>query len=949
MSLPYAKIDVPPEAAAGILRAAKVLIPDADLAGDGREGHPHVTVKFGVREDPGALRAAAAPFLPMTVTLGRVKVFPPSKPSGGAAPVVVEAWAEGLAGLHDAVDKAVGARADDFPYAPHVTLAYVKGEAADKYAGDDSLAGIAFRVDAVVLAGGPPTALTAAAPWGPAPGRFPNLVSRNFIRTYILGAHQGEFVDWWRINDHEQWELVEKDVADLRDEVEPLLSTEPWNRADRTTCQEYAAMAGEFPPIVLDYQGEVVDGQHRAAAAMLRGDATIMAYEPMPAPLPRPKQGGTEARTTVGGLDLSGVVADVLRVFPEATGIEAGGSLARGELDSKPGKKSDIDILIRLPRESALHGGMRSDELFKKWRGGLGGRQLDFITTWPGGNRVGQHLYRWEQGLPTPAALLWGEAYDEAADREGYLGKLREHGLLDDDAAGGTGPKPWSPAWPKKAAAAVSGEEVLAYMMRLNKWDKATALGVLGLDEYGSDFTLRDFPLSKLEAGDDYNPALAKKYAELGTPIPPIVLGYDTDWSTFPRGRRLAIRDGNHRVAAGKIRGDGTIKAYVPVRTTARKGAARVTWWRADTGYRHSRSTTAADVIRDEQESGNYPDFPEAKLKELESYPATALTWVTKSRQEAARYGKPEKYPIGDPEVVVTDPDGGYLVLDRSLGRNKTAAADEATFPAGTRFYRGVGEDEVHAPSVAADGCLWLTQSRTFARTYIPAAGLELMTGLRSLCRPPDARSGLAGIQKQLGYEYTDVDYKGGTRAMSWKAPKALERIRGPYPKREDYPDAEAWYKATADWQTEGDRKFRDWVRQRLAEFGYEPSRDDAYDPYYRLKVEMAGGQDRLLPNKFQEGTLLAFESTAPLRVYDMTYGGRAEGDLMEPDYNEIGLFRKFEAAGYDGVQINDFAQAEGHGNVGHRSVGLFRGALGKVKEVARETTTHPEDLWGDA
>ena len=941
MSLPYAKIDVPPEAAA--------LIPDADLAGDGREGHPHVTVKFGVREDPGALRAAAAPFLPMTVTLGRVKVFPPSKPSGGAAPVVVEAWAEGLAGLHDAVDKAVGARADDFPYAPHVTLAYVKGEAADKYAGDDSLAGIAFRLDAVVLAGGPPTALTAAAPWGPAPGRFPNLVSRNFIRTYILGAHQGEFVDWWRINDHEQWELVEKDVADLRDEVEPLLSTEPWNRADRTTCQEYAAMAGEFPPIVLDYQGEVVDGQHRAAAAMLRGDATIMAYEPMPAPLPRPKQGGTEARTTVGGLDLSGVVADVLRVFPEATGIEAGGSLARGELDSKPGKKSDIDILIRLPRESALHGGMRSDELFKKWRGGLGGRQLDFITTWPGGNRVGQHLYRWEQGLPTPAALLWGEAYDEAADREGYLGKLREHGLLDDDAAGGTGPKPWSPAWPKKAAAAVSGEEVLAYMMRLNKWDKATALGVLGLDEYGSDFTLRDFPLSKLEAGDDYNPALAKKYAELGTPIPPIVLGYDTDWSTFPRGRRLAIRDGNHRVAAGKIRGDGTIKAYVPVRTTARKGAARVTWWRADTGYRHSRSTTAADVIRDEQESGNYPDFPEAKLKELESYPATALTWVTKSRQEAARYGKPEKYPIGDPEVVVTDPDGGYLVLDRSLGRNKTAAADEATFPAGTRFYRGVGEDEVHAPSVAADGCLWLTQSRTFARTYIPAAGLELMTGLRSLCRPPDARSGLAGIQKQLGYEYTDVDYKGGTRAMSWKAPKALERIRGPYPKREDYPDAEAWYKATADWQTEGDRKFRDWVRQRLAEFGYEPSRDDAYDPYYRLKVEMAGGQDRLLPNKFQEGTLLAFESTAPLRVYDMTYGGRAEGDLMEPDYNEIGLFRKFEAAGYDGVQINDFAQAEGHGNVGHRSVGLFRGALGKVKEVARETTTHPEDLWGDA
>jgi len=115
----------------------------------------------------------------------------------------------------------------------------------------------------------------------------------------------------------------------------------------------------------------------------------------------------------------------------------------------------------------------------------------------------------------------------------------------------------------------ISGKDVLGYLMRLNGWSKETALQVLTVDGYGSEYSLEDFPLRRLRAGDDYNPVLSREYAERPTPFPPIVLGYDWDWAGsrppqfFPRPR-LVIRDGNHRVDAAKRRGDKAIRAYVP-------------------------------------------------------------------------------------------------------------------------------------------------------------------------------------------------------------------------------------------------------------------------------------------------------------------------------------------------------------------------------------------------
>jgi ParB-like chromosome segregation protein Spo0J len=78
----------------------------------------------------------------------------------------------------------------------------------------------------------------------------------------------------------------------------------------------------------------------------------------------------------------------------------------------------------------------------------------------------------------------------------------------------------------------------------------------VGLDA-GGDYLLDDeYDLGKLEAGDDYDPSLAERYAKMKAPFPPIVLNIEGE-----------IRDGNHRVAAAKIRGDKTIRAYVPLDT----------------------------------------------------------------------------------------------------------------------------------------------------------------------------------------------------------------------------------------------------------------------------------------------------------------------------------------------------------------------------------------------
>lgn len=145
------QIDVPGGAAATILDLGRELIADEMLAGDGRVETPHVTVKYGVREDEALLRQACAGFTPFTITLGKTQIFTPTEASGGVAPVVVEVHANQLPALHEAVGAAMGTFKDTMPYVPHITIAYVKPEEAQHFAGNDMFSGISFQATAITL------------------------------------------------------------------------------------------------------------------------------------------------------------------------------------------------------------------------------------------------------------------------------------------------------------------------------------------------------------------------------------------------------------------------------------------------------------------------------------------------------------------------------------------------------------------------------------------------------------------------------------------------------------------------------------------------------------------------------------------------------------------------------------------------------------------------------
>lgn len=141
------QITLPPAAVAEVAGASKN-IPDAELGIDGREDDPHITVKFGVRDDIDTLANVVESVMPFSVTLGKLKVF---HAEGEQVAVVAEAQSPELPKLHKLVDKAIGHRPDDWPYSAHVTLAYVKKEFSKKYEGSALVEGLSFTANSVTL------------------------------------------------------------------------------------------------------------------------------------------------------------------------------------------------------------------------------------------------------------------------------------------------------------------------------------------------------------------------------------------------------------------------------------------------------------------------------------------------------------------------------------------------------------------------------------------------------------------------------------------------------------------------------------------------------------------------------------------------------------------------------------------------------------------------------
>lgn len=88
------------------------------------------------------------------------------------------------------------------------------------------------------------------------------------VQRHIMGMHDG-FEDSWRICG--DFLCMSVSVADIDDSVYAI---------DSDTVDEYAALIqdGSLPPvIVLDYEGDFIDGGHRHLAAKVAGSSHVIA------------------------------------------------------------------------------------------------------------------------------------------------------------------------------------------------------------------------------------------------------------------------------------------------------------------------------------------------------------------------------------------------------------------------------------------------------------------------------------------------------------------------------------------------------------------------------------------------------------------------------------------------------------------------------------------------
>ncbi|MGE0463431.1 MAG: 2'-5' RNA ligase family protein [Vicinamibacterales bacterium] len=142
------QVNLPPDVG-GRLQALAGTIPDTDLAADGRESDPHITVQYGIEsDDVEPLRQALAGLGPVTVRFGKTSLFE----NEDADVVKVDIDSPDLRRVREAIRAVVDAPGDTHPtYVPHATIAYVKPGRGRAYAGRTDLQGQTATIDRIVF------------------------------------------------------------------------------------------------------------------------------------------------------------------------------------------------------------------------------------------------------------------------------------------------------------------------------------------------------------------------------------------------------------------------------------------------------------------------------------------------------------------------------------------------------------------------------------------------------------------------------------------------------------------------------------------------------------------------------------------------------------------------------------------------------------------------------
>jgi 2'-5' RNA ligase len=154
-AFPYGTIhaEIPESSPAAVaLRSIWEEIDDKDLAGRGRDiVPPHITLLYGIEgDDISAIEALLATQSPIAATLGATSSFPPSA-TREVAVITATIECPELHALHQRLGEVIKFVEPTHEYEPHVTVAYVRPEAAEKYVGNQITAGHRFVITKVLI------------------------------------------------------------------------------------------------------------------------------------------------------------------------------------------------------------------------------------------------------------------------------------------------------------------------------------------------------------------------------------------------------------------------------------------------------------------------------------------------------------------------------------------------------------------------------------------------------------------------------------------------------------------------------------------------------------------------------------------------------------------------------------------------------------------------------
>jgi len=191
---------------------------------------------------------------------------------------------------------------------------------------------------------------------------------------------------------------------------------------------------------------------------------------------------------------------------------------------------------------------------------------------------------------------------------------------------------------------------------------------------------------------------------------------------------------------------------------------------------------------------------------------------------------------------------------------------------------------------------VWFADVPAIAQLYIARSGLSIYISPSHLVRPSQDVH-IQAIQKAIGIDYdiSDATWDRLGRPQSFSLPKGWSSI--PTPQE---------------------------IMSRLQRLGY-----DIEYQFTSVEFNIGDNDKLLLPGKAEQGYLYVSTTLRDMTLWNKSTG---EGDLLDLQYNDLRGFREAENIGLDGVVIDDFAQSEQWGNLGHTSVGLFRHAIKSLR-----------------